>query len=640
MSAIFGILRFDGGAVLPGEMERMGGTLAHRGPDGRSIAVDGTVGLGHCLLRVNQEDLLEAQPLFDRDAGVTLVADCRIDNREELARIFGIGAAELRGMPDSALILRAYSKWGEACAEHLLGDFCFAAWDVRAQKLVIGRDHMGQRCVAYHRGAHFFAFATEIKALWALPDVPRELDETQLASFLLVAPRAFRGRTLYEDIFALGGGSTLTVRATGELSLRRYWEPHGDPAHRHRDENYYVENYRRVFAAAVECRVRRLIAPPSLRFSAGYDTAAIAGLCGPVLSGKGRKLIAVSSVLAEDYRGSLSCPRRWVDVCRRHMPHLDVRYFVRSGENFFTGLDQAFGTADGIPEITHYAIDALFREAAGAGSRLVMDGFLGDETLNPRGGTALPYLLRSGRLKRFAAEFGRHLQETDQSFWKALRRDVVWPLSPAWARRGWRSARRGFASAWADRAAAPAFAAAIFRRGRLRVSDLAGEPQPYIGPRAQMRQTLDNWTARHPRYAANETAAHGLDLTRPLADKRAVEFGLSVPEELDVRNGRTRALACRALADVYPREFQTRERGQDSVAPDFADMLADARPQLNAEIARLSRSAMLRNYVDFDKLQVRLGGNGTSSKPDVSLLFSARALRAAQYIAWFRKENL
>ena len=86
MSAIFGILRYDGEAAASADLERMANTLRHRGPDGRDFVVDGGFGAGHCLLRVNHEDRFEAQPICDSAAGLTLVADCRIDNREALAR--------------------------------------------------------------------------------------------------------------------------------------------------------------------------------------------------------------------------------------------------------------------------------------------------------------------------------------------------------------------------------------------------------------------------------------------------------------------------------------------------------------------------------------------------------------------------
>ncbi len=183
MSAIFGILRFDGSEVAWRDMERMSQTLVHRGPDGRRLVITGPAGFGQALMRVNREDRFEAQPL--RDGDVTLVADCRIDNRDELAAAFDIGAAELTGTPDSALLLRAYKIWGENCAEHLLGDFAFAIWDGRAKKLVLGRDHMGQRAVLYHAAADFFVFATDLNALLAYPDVPRVLTDAQIGRMLM-----------------------------------------------------------------------------------------------------------------------------------------------------------------------------------------------------------------------------------------------------------------------------------------------------------------------------------------------------------------------------------------------------------------------------------------------------------------------
>ncbi|MGB7035592.1 MAG: hypothetical protein WBD71_08695, partial [Xanthobacteraceae bacterium] len=140
--------------------------LAHCGPDGRKFAIEGLAGIGQCSMRVTHEDQFDAQPLRDRAAGITLVADLRLDNREGLGATLGVGAADLRDMPDSALLLRAYTKWGENCAEHLLGDFAFAIWDGRGAKLVLGRDHMGQRAIFYYRHNDFLIFASDAKALY------------------------------------------------------------------------------------------------------------------------------------------------------------------------------------------------------------------------------------------------------------------------------------------------------------------------------------------------------------------------------------------------------------------------------------------------------------------------------------------
>jgi asparagine synthetase B (glutamine-hydrolysing) len=179
MSTIFGVLRFDSGVGSDHDLKRMSRALAHRGPDGTKFIVNGPVALGHGLMRVNREDAFEAQPLCDRNTDIILVADLRLDNREELSSALGLAPTELHDTPDSALLLRAYKQWGEDCGQHLLGDFAFAIWDAIENKLVLGRNHMGQRALHYHRGQDFFVFATEIKALWSYPHVPRVLSDAR-----------------------------------------------------------------------------------------------------------------------------------------------------------------------------------------------------------------------------------------------------------------------------------------------------------------------------------------------------------------------------------------------------------------------------------------------------------------------------
>jgi asparagine synthase (glutamine-hydrolysing) len=104
-------------------------------------------------MRVTREDWNDARPLRDKAADLTLVADARLDNREELVDTLDIATDALCNMADSALILAAYKRWGEALVDHLLGDFAFALWDRLAQKLVLVRDHMGRRTLFYTRQA-------------------------------------------------------------------------------------------------------------------------------------------------------------------------------------------------------------------------------------------------------------------------------------------------------------------------------------------------------------------------------------------------------------------------------------------------------------------------------------------------------
>jgi asparagine synthase (glutamine-hydrolysing) len=254
LSGIHGILKFGGNAVSRRDLERQSNALTHRGPDRRNFWHDGAVGMGHLLMRITAEDSFDAQPLRDRDAGLTLVADARLDNREELAGAMAIDAALLRELPDSALLLKAYRRWGADCVDHLIGDFVFAVWDAAEHKLVLGRDHMGQRHVLFHRGKNSFVFASEPKGLWAMPDVPHALSDLAMGRLFVLDLGRVEGETRFEEIFGLAGGTLMTVTAAGEIETRRYWTPRADPAHLNRDEAYYRHGDGEFFAV-VEPRV-------------------------------------------------------------------------------------------------------------------------------------------------------------------------------------------------------------------------------------------------------------------------------------------------------------------------------------------------------------------------------------------------
>jgi asparagine synthase (glutamine-hydrolysing) len=470
--------------------------------------------------------------------------------------------------------------------------------------------------------------------------VPRQISETQIGKHLLLDPRTREGATLFEDICGVASGTVIAVAPNGAASARRYWEPQAAAEHIGRDEAHYIENYRRIFTEAVACRIRRLIAPPALALSAGYDSAAIAGLAGPVLSAKGHRLITVSSVMPEDYRGPLPCARRWVELCRRDMPHLDVRYFVRGDETLFTNVEKECLAADGIPRIEQYVVDALFRQAAGAGARLIMDGLGGDNTLNQRGGGALAYYLRTGQFARFLSEFGPHLRMSGHSLWQTLRRDVSGRFIPRWAGRSLRAVQRGFAPLWSAAPIAPLFATALIKTGAIDQTEILGRYWFDTATPARTLQVLRNWAASSSRIDANTAAAYGLDITRPLMDKRAVEFGLAIPEDLFVKGGRNRYLACRALADVYPPEFQTRVRNQDLLEPDRVAMLKQSEARLTAELTRLADNPTLAKYIDFEKLQKMLEASLTARTLGPTDGLALRALRTAQYIVWFEGRNI
>jgi asparagine synthase (glutamine-hydrolysing) len=635
VSGICGILQFDGASVAESDLDRQMARLAHLGPDRARAWSAGPVGLGHLMMRITREDAFDAQPLHDSD--LALVADLRLDNREELAAALSINLSVLSNMPDSAILLAAYKKWGAGCVERLVGDFAFAVWDGTKKTLTLARDHMGQRHVFYHQGDGFFAFAAEIKGLWALPRVPRTLLEARLAQALLFDEPTDIGATDYHGISAIPGGTVLTVAADGAITSRRYWEPHADPAHEGRDEAYYIATYRKVLTEAVACRLRRATAPAGLFMGGGFDSSAICALAGPVVTAQGRKFIAVSSVMPQDYRGSIKHARRWVDMCRRHMPHLDVRYVTREGLDIFTFMEQGFLTGDNRHSPNRYVTHAMFAEIASSGARIVMDGHGGDYTVNPRGANALVRMLRNGQFRRFGSEFSATRRHLGQSAKQAFVRNVLLQLVPSSWMQVWGRHRNGLALFGPTLPLSRQVIAGRSKNARSRFRWKSGDSQR-VGMERVLR-AQQNYPAQG--YSVSG-AAHGLEFTQPFHDKRVVEFGLAIPEALYVKNGKTRYLARAALGDLYPPEYQDRPPGNDDLGPDFLMMAKRIEPRVLAEIDRMEKAGKLSRYFDFPRMRAMLTRRTIeqhASGNEYDTRQAQLAFLTARYIEWFRGDN-
>lgn len=638
MSAIFGILRFDGNEVARADLTRLQTALTHHALDGASHEALGPIGLGACIARVNREDVFEAQPLHDDTTRTILVADARLDNREDLAAALGIAPAALATTPDSALILAAYQKWGESCAEHLLGDFTAAIWDGRARRLLLLRDHTGQRALFYHLGPDFIAFASELRALWALPDVPRDLPDAMVGRILIHAMDPRPGETLFPGISSLTGGHCLAVALTGTTDLQRYWTPAADPAHVGRDEAYYVKAYRDVLGEAVACRLRRLAAPPGLQLSGGYDSSAIAGLAGPTLAETGQRLIAASSVMPADYTGTIRHAGRWVDLCERDMPWLRVERVTRDGIDALTDLDTrlATGTGGGAYGFVHAA---LYAALAAQGVRLMMDGHGGDYTLNPRGQAAMARFLKTGQLRRFVHEVRAHRRMTGASWRTTIALDILPHIAPWALPSTWRKRRRKRLP-WADQPIHRAFAERLIADGVVDPTRLRTAIRDQTDMRGNVSQALERIVTGSG--GGDHAARYGLTLTRPFHDKRVLELALAIPEDLYLRDGRNRYLACRALADVYPVEFQTRHRLNDDEIPDFQAMVTRIKPRLLDDIARLEQSESLAAMIDFAKIRRLLdvrGPDDHNSGWEEESQVALGGYMTARMVEAFRRDN-
>jgi len=274
MSGICGIIYFDGSSVEPSLLQDWTNYLAYRGPDDRGLWYQDHVGLGHTLLRTTTEAATEAQP-YSLNNQVYITADVRLDDRSHLITKLQKAACPVQPSdPDVVLLLYAYQVWGEQCLEHLLGDFAFALWDARQQRLFCARDHFGVKPFFYTRTGRFLAFSNTLNCLRLHPDVSNDLNELAIADFLLFDTNQNLETTTFKDIQRLQAAHTLSVTPDGQIHKRRYWSFQLPSQTRYHSEAEYIEGFNHYLDLAVRDRTRT--DKVALMLSGGLDSSAIA----------------------------------------------------------------------------------------------------------------------------------------------------------------------------------------------------------------------------------------------------------------------------------------------------------------------------------------------------------------------------
>ena len=305
MNAIFGLLNLDGAPASVEELSAMQSALTFWGLDGAQVWNAGAVGLGCLNLASTPEAVGERLPHYHTASGLALTAGARLDNRTDLINHLKIDATP-SAVTDTELILHAYLHWGEDCVSHLDGDWHFAIWDDRVQRLFLARDQAGNTGLYYYHDAHRFAFASSKKALLALEAVPKKPDLLRISQLLTAWP-GDGTRTGYEHILRLPPAHYLMLTPTG-VCTNHYWFPENVSELRLKSDDDYLDAFMEAFTRAVSVRLRSQ-RPVGVTLSGGLDSGAVTALAAGVLRERGESLLAFTSTPVSD-------PSQYTDVGR------------------------------------------------------------------------------------------------------------------------------------------------------------------------------------------------------------------------------------------------------------------------------------------------------------------------------------
>jgi asparagine synthase (glutamine-hydrolysing) len=195
--------------------------ISLRGPDGNGYYVNNCVALGHRRLSIIDVSVNGSQPMTDPSGQYTIIFNGEIFNYQELREKYFPDKGDWRSQSDTEVLLHLFIKLREDCLPLLSGFFAFAIYDEQHEELFIARDRFGKKPVYYYSDQDYFAFASELKALFEY-EIPKKLNHTALLEYLQLnyIPQP---TSILENVFKLQPGHYLFV-SKDRLDIKPYFD--------------------------------------------------------------------------------------------------------------------------------------------------------------------------------------------------------------------------------------------------------------------------------------------------------------------------------------------------------------------------------------------------------------------------------
>ncbi len=549
--------------------------------------------LGHQMLQTTPESLHEKLPYHDAKSCLVITADARIDNREDLSLELNIKNTE--DVSDSYFILKSFEKWGEKCPEHLLGDFAFAIWDENKETLFCARDHMGVKPFYYYSNKDMFAFATEIKALFCVPGVPREVNETRIALYLLQIyySNTHYQYTFYENIFCLSSAHSVTIDQKRESKIQ-YWELDEKSELILDSDEDYANKFREIFKNAIKCRLRSAY-PIGFQLSGGLDSSSV--LC-------------MSKEILKESPG-FPCEINSFSYVFNEIP-CDERYYIKKVIDT-GGIKPNFVLSDQIspmknieeilwhqeqPESDIYIAVQwnLYKKMREKDIRIVLGGYGGDQVVS-YGKNYFRELAIEFRLNTLLKELKSYSKIKNLSFYRLLKNNVLFPLVPEYIKKPVRSVY--------DKSSE----ISIFNKEFAKRINAKG-----CWEELHLKPIIENNTAKKAHYNLitkytvlglekinSKSSAFCMEHRHPFLDKRLVEFCYSIPTEIKFKSGWNRYILRIAMSNILPVENQWRRDKMDFTPYYERNLLLFEKECLDEIIC--SKNENIEKYVDINMIK-------------------------------------
>jgi asparagine synthase (glutamine-hydrolysing) len=248
-------------------------TLTHRGPDAHDNWWSDADDAWLAQRRLAIVDLSEAghQPMHNEDRTIWISCNGEIYNYPSLRhRLESLGHTFYSNC-DVESIVHAYEEWGEDCVHHLEGMFAFAIWDTRKRKLILARDRVGIKPLAYRITEGGLTFASDTRAIIDLCQ-SRPSVNAQSVGYVLTLGYVPSPLSIWQDIHKLEAGHLLTWTADSGIQTRCYWQP---PYEIDPNATLDIESWNDLFHTVLQEHLLSDV-PLGMFLSGGLDSSSVA----------------------------------------------------------------------------------------------------------------------------------------------------------------------------------------------------------------------------------------------------------------------------------------------------------------------------------------------------------------------------
>jgi asparagine synthase (glutamine-hydrolysing) len=195
--------------------------LTHRGPDNEGYWSSDTTFFGHRRLKIIDLSDSANQPFIDNEAGLILIYNGEVYNYIELRENLRAHGFNFLTGSDTEVVLNAYKHWGTSCFAQFDGMFAGAILHVDTGKVVLFRDHLGQKPLYYLHDDNNLIFSSELRSLTSLPGFDWRLSQENFYRYIANSYYGLDSSPI-KGIKKLSPGHFLEVSKKSSL-LKKYW---------------------------------------------------------------------------------------------------------------------------------------------------------------------------------------------------------------------------------------------------------------------------------------------------------------------------------------------------------------------------------------------------------------------------------